>query len=73
MTRFISHHMVAAAQAYALADRSDPFTLARCHAHLRNGVASIDATYSADTVEETRTLPDGREYHVTAYRNITRP
>ena len=29
-----------AAARYAAADKSDPFTLARCHAHMRNGVAN---------------------------------
>lgn len=77
MTRYLNSRMLEGAQAYAAADRSDPFTYARCRTHLLNGVASLhnaqgqDAFYSADAVEETR--PDGREYHVTAYRNITRP
>ena len=35
----MNHHHEAA-QRYAAADKSDPFTLARCHAHMRNNVAN---------------------------------
>lgn len=63
---------------YALADKSDPFTLARCKAHMRNGIVGYcqdgdEAIYSAELVMEMRKLPDGREYPVTVYRNIQRP
>ncbi len=95
---------------FAAADRSDPFTLARCKAHMRNGIAGfrqssqwvnergdhctiepmpwpsehdgkrmsvlrqdLDAWYEATAHMEQHTLPDGREYYVTVYRNMVRP
>ncbi len=69
---------IAAARRYAIADKSDPFTLARAMSHLRSGIASFNndgepAFYRADPVAETRKLPDGRTYTATAYRNLARP
>lgn len=61
-----------AVENYALADKSDPFALARIRTHMRNGIASlrndekpddnpygvaIDAFYSATPAKETRFLP----------------
>ncbi len=71
--RYLSPQMLAGARAYALADRSDPFAFARAQTHLRNGVASLDASYEAEEGVETRELPDGRPYQVAVYRNIKRP
>ena len=84
----ISQRMIEGAERYAAADKSDPFTLARCHAHMRNGIAShhrgedskeyslssgVDAFYDAKEYTEQRTTADGKEYPVTVYRNIVRP
>ena len=68
-----------AAKRYALADKSDPFALARAQCHLRNGVASYALNdgspgyYDAEEAIETRVLPNGTEYKATVYRNISRP
>ena len=35
----ISQRMIEGAERYAAADKSDPFTLARCHAHMRSHLA----------------------------------
>lgn len=75
----MSRKMQDAAERYAAADKSDPFTLARCQAHIRNGVASLytqggqEAFYNAEEAQEMRKMPDGSEYPVTVYRNIIRP
>lgn len=67
---------------YAAFDRSDPFTLARCQAHIRVGICSgygNDANpnhYDADPASEKRSYVfDGRtvEYSATVYRNVVRP
>ncbi len=68
----------AAAVRYAAADKSDPFCLARCYAHMRNKVCGFnqsgqDAFYSADAYSEERVTADGKSYIVTSYRNIVRP
>lgn len=69
--------MFEGARNYALAEKSDPFAFARAMSHTLNGIANIhngeDAFYQADPYQETRVLPDGREYNVTAYRNVKRP
>jgi hypothetical protein len=70
---------IEAAKRYAFADRSDPFAFARCMTHISNGIAAHfiqdgkDAFYNADAFQETRMLPDGREYQATVYRNMVRP
>ena len=70
------------AKNYAAFDRSDPFALARCMLHIRNGIAGVidvgpatgeDAIYSADPFRETRHLPSGEAYFITVFRNIKRP
>ena len=66
------------ARAYAAADRSDPFAFNRAMSHMKNGISSVgargeDAFYKAEPYQETRYLPDGREYLVTVYKNIQRP
>lgn len=63
---------------YAKADKSDPFALARGFAHLRSGALNPlsngeESIYSATPYEEKRTLPDGREYYVEGWKNVTRP
>ena len=71
--------MTNAAQRYAKANPSNPFALSRAQTHIANGIACLfdddgrKCYYDADEVIETRTLPDGSEYQVTAYRNIIRP
>lgn len=70
---------IEAAYRYAAADRSDPFALNRALTHVENGVAGFfdangkETFYNADPYQETRHLPDGREYHVTVYKNVVRP
>ena len=39
--------IIDAARRYAAADRSDPFTLARCLTHARNGIASMSRRASS--------------------------
>jgi hypothetical protein len=70
--------MVDGAHNYAAADRSDPFALARAMAHIRSGLCGLkangdEAIYSAQPYIETRKLPSGEEYTVTAYKNAMRP
>lgn len=83
MTDTRKNRIEEAAQRYAAADRTDPFALARARAHIKNGIADLDADgaphYDADEVLETRRLPDGMKfldgsdtYEVKAYRNIKR-
>ena len=73
--------MIEAAKRYAAADKSDPFTFARCMAHIRQGLCSIcvgesnagcDGHYDAEVGVETRVTADGNEYPAVAYRNILR-
>jgi hypothetical protein len=89
MAKFTSRHnhllMARAAQLYALADNSDPFTYRRAMTHLGNGIAEYanangqEAFYSAEEGTETRRLPatpdgkQGEEYQATVYRNRFRP
>jgi len=79
MSNYTNRNMLAAAERYAQADRSDPFALARARLHLSNGIASYAnangqaAYYEAEPYQETRYLPDGREYQATVYRNVVRP
>lgn len=63
--RHISPQMLRSAQAYAAAERSDPFALARALTHLRSGVASIDATYEAEW--------DVDSFGRAVWRNVKRP
>lgn len=70
--------IIEGARAYAAADRSDPFAFNRAITHMNNGISSVgsrgeDAFYKAEPYQETRYLPDGREYSVTVYKNIQRP
>lgn len=70
-----THHM---ALAYAAADKSDPFTYHRVTAHIASGLCDDreghnDCRYKAEAYDETRKLPDGKEYTITAYRNVQRP
>ena len=63
---------------FAAADKSDPFTYTRGTAHIRNGIVGYtenggDAFYEAEEMQETRKLPDGREYFATVYKNMKRP
>lgn len=68
-----------AAKRYAAAERSDPFAFRRAMTHLQNNVAGFfdgngkETFYNADEFVENRSLPDGREYQVTVYKNIVRP
>lgn len=68
-----------AAERYAAAERSDPFAYSRAMRHIQNGIAvyakedGSKGYYDAEEGTETRTLPDGREYQATVYRNIQRP
>jgi len=63
---------------YSLADKSDPFTFARAMCHNRVGISGVDqqgrdAFYNAEPFQEERTLPDGKPYLVTVYKNVERP
>ena len=73
-------------QDYAEADKSDPFTAARCAAHYRQGICNpmIDANghvhdrdYEATSVREETYFPGPNGTvlfgHVTRYKNIRRP
>jgi hypothetical protein len=70
---------IEAAKRYAQADRSDPFAYARAMTHISNGIAAHftgqgkESFYDADKAQETRKLPDGREYQATIYKNVVRP
>lgn len=77
-------NMVAGAHLYALADRSDPFTFARCMTHINNRVCTPEVTakdgkqdiYMAEGFNETRSYEhQGKkvEFSVRAYKNIRRP
>lgn len=66
-----------AARRYAEFDRSDPFVFRRAMTHINNGIVGFlrdgcDAMYDAVPYDETRVLPDGREYVVTVYRDARR-
>lgn len=63
---------------YAEANKSDPWAYARGVAHIKNGIVGYlenggDAFYEAERTQESRKLPDGREYFVDVYKNIKRP
>lgn len=77
---------ITSARNYAAADRTDPFTFARCMTHINNGIVGHRpdkdghmAMYSADEFWETRHLENGyfsdgsREYQVRGWKNISRP
>jgi hypothetical protein len=69
--------IVRGAVAYAAADKSDPFTFARCMTHINQGlcrplVDGGNGHYNAEATTEVRLLPDGREYLAIGYRNIQR-
>ena len=72
--RKAAERLVEGARNYALADRSDPFTLARCLAHIHVGIvtSSVDC-YAADFVPETRKDALGNSYVVSVPRNMKRP
>jgi hypothetical protein len=70
--------LIDGARHYAAWDKSDPFCLARCMLHIRQGIAGLlpngeDAIYSADPQLEERLTVDGKPYHITVYRNVKRP
>ena len=70
--------MIQGAQRYALADKSDPFCLARCQTRIQMGLCRAlqdvgDGHYDAQEATETRSLPDGRPYVATVYKNMVRP
>lgn len=79
--RELTRHEIEGIEAYAQADRSDPFARARAYTHARNGITGYlpngeTAHYGATEHQETRTMMrDGveHEYKVTTYRNVTRP
>lgn len=74
-----------AAQRYANADKSDPFTLARARTHIANGIVSYSASgeealYDATLVPVMRHLPAGQTFsdgstswHAWEYSNMVRP
>lgn len=72
--RKAAERLIEGARNYALADRSDPFTLARCLAHIRVGIvtSSVDC-YEADFAPETRKDAHGNSYVVSVPRNMKRP
>jgi hypothetical protein len=74
--------MLEGAKKYAASDRSDPWTYARCVAHINSGVASIvnsheqKGYYDADpyqTKREYLTEHGAIEYYVIDHRNVVRP
>ena len=73
-----------AAHRYAMSEgnKSDPFAFLRAMTHLRAGICDERVTsdgtthechYDATRYEETRKLPDGREYVASVYRDAKRP
>ena len=63
---------------YAAADKSDPFTLARCLTHIRMGFCKplqdgSDGMYNAEATVEKRLTASGEEYLATVYKNMVRP
>ena len=83
MNNYQRRQAVIGAINYANFDKSDPFTFSRAMSHINSGVAhciteragkvDVDGGYTAEPYQETRKLPDGREYNVTAYKNARRP
>lgn len=64
---------------YAASDRSDPFAFNRAMTHASNRVGYYEDSngrmayaYEAERYDETRKLPDGREFKVDAYKNVAR-
>jgi hypothetical protein len=64
---------IEAAKRYAASDKSDPFTLNRALAHIRNGIVGFQvdkngkpteqrAWYDAEKHQETRKLPEGSTF-----------
>jgi hypothetical protein len=67
---------------YVAADASDPFALARCLAHAKQGICnrrfdekgnSTDCEYGAVASTAMRLTADGTEYPVVIYMNRVRP
>jgi hypothetical protein len=76
----INDRLIAGARAYAAADKSDPFTLSRCVAHIRAGICTDGVAYEARATQEMRELDKGSffsdgstSYAVTVYREVRRP
>ena len=74
--------MLAAAERYARADKSDPFTYNRILSHIENGVASVNngkdkhGYYDAEEYAEHREYQhEGRtvKYTVPAFKDMVRP
>lgn len=79
--------LINGARRYAIADRSDPFTLDRCLSEISLGMldevqhmnSKKEICYDASPVTITRQLPSGHfsdgknEYLATEYRNMIRP
>jgi hypothetical protein len=74
--------MLEGAKRYAASDRSDPWTYARCVAHIKSGVASIynaheqKGYYDADPYQAKREYSTENgviEYYVVDHRNVVRP
>ena len=77
---------IAGARRFASYDRSDPFTLARCMAHIRQGLCDPvwdpsnrelrDIYYEADPTTEARFyVMDGRrvDFTIPTFKNVRRP
>lgn len=78
MNEITRNRRIDAAKRYAAADRTDPWTLPRIEAHMRNSICGfiengLDAFYSADEYIEERVTVTGQTFPVTVYRNIVRP
>lgn len=83
MNRLQRQELTRGAMNYAASEKSDPFAASRCMAHINSGIAgifterhghvTIESGYQAEEYQETRQLPDGRKYQVSAYKNVKRP
>lgn len=71
--RYVSPQMKAGAEAYAKANKSDPFAYSRAMTHLNNGLATADASYEAEPFEVERKAVNGTTYTATEYKNVRRP
>jgi hypothetical protein len=62
-----------AIERYAAADRSDPFTAARCYAHARQGLYGYEATPASERRSYKDANGNTRNYTVKVYREMKRP
>lgn len=75
----VRRRAIEAAQRFASADKSDPFTFDRMITHLEVGIGWDHSgqgkslhCYDAEKSSEERETPLGDKYHATVFRNLTR-